>query len=305
MVPTYQAFSSNGFVLGLTAATSWGVADFFTRYATRLTGSYRTLLFVQLISFICLSIYLITTGTLQRVVSSTGWQPWVWALLTVMIQIVSALSLYHAFEVGSLAIVSPIAASYSAVTVLLAVISGEVVSALHGMGMGITMLGIVLASVPLVAETGQRTSSHMRYWSDKIPPGVTWAVVASVGYGFFFWLLGIHVTPLLGGIVPVWLGRLTGICLLPLVAPLLRQSVRFPQGRVWWYLVGVSVLDTIAFVATSIGFTVSQISLVSVLAALFSPITFMLAWIFLREPLSWSQWLGVCIIFVGIVLVNV
>jgi drug/metabolite transporter (DMT)-like permease len=132
-----------------------------------------------------------------------------------------------------------------------------------------------------------------------------WAILASVGYGFFFWLLGIHVTPLLGGIIPVWFGRLMIICLLPLAAPLLRQSVRLPQGQVWWYLLGAGILDTAAFVAATVGLTVGQISLVSVLASLFSPITFLLAWIFLREPLCWSQWLGICIIFMGIVLMNV
>jgi len=32
--------------------------------------------------------------------------------------------------------------------------------------------------------------------------------------------------------------------------------------------------------------------------------TVVLAWIFLHEKLHWSQWLGICIIFVGLVFVN-
>jgi drug/metabolite transporter (DMT)-like permease len=35
-----------------------------------------------------------------------------------------------------------------------------------------------------------------------------------------------------------------------------------------------------------------------------STVTVLLAWMFLRERLQWSQWLGVGIIFIGIVLVN-
>lgn len=58
-------------------------------------------------------------------------------------------------------------------------------------------------------------------------------------------------------------------------------------------------------VAITVGFTISQTSLVSILSSLFSPVTILLAWIFLREPLHWSQWLGIGIIFVGIALVNV
>ncbi len=41
-----------------------------------------------------------------------------------------------------------------------------------------------------------------------------------------------------------------------------------------------------------------------VLISLYSAVTILLAWIFLREHLQWSQWLGVGIIFGGFVLVN-
>jgi drug/metabolite transporter (DMT)-like permease len=134
---------------------------------------------------------------------------------------------------------------------------------------------------------------------------VTWAITAAAGYGLFFWLLGLHVTPLLGSIVPIWFTRLSTLCLLPLLAPLLRQSVRLPQGRVWWYLIGISILDTAGYIAVTIGFTISQTSLVTILSSLFSPVTFILARIFLREPLHWDQWLGVGIIFIGVALVNI
>ncbi|HEY4033754.1 MAG TPA: EamA family transporter [Ktedonobacteraceae bacterium] len=70
-----------GILLGLIAAMSWGVADLFTRYATRLVGSYRTLLFIQFIGLVCLSVYLIQTGTLQQLAQRTNWQPWAWIFL--------------------------------------------------------------------------------------------------------------------------------------------------------------------------------------------------------------------------------
>lgn len=294
-----------GILLALTAAMSWGVGDFFIRHAARLVGSYRTLLFTQFISLICLSVYLIETGTLQQLAQHTSWRPWAWALLAILLNILSSLFLYHAYEIGVLAIVSPLAASYSAITVLLAVISGEVISTPHGIGMGITLVGIALASAPLAKRAETRTSSHPQHWEDKRRRGAIWAIVAAVGYGIFFWLLGLRVTPVLGGIVPIWLSRLTTLCLLPLLAPILRQSVRFPRGRVWWYLIGITILDTVAYVTTAIGFTVSQTSLVTILSSLYSPVTFLLAWIFLREPMHRSQWFGIGTIFVGITLVNI
>ncbi|HEV7235853.1 MAG TPA: EamA family transporter, partial [Ktedonobacteraceae bacterium] len=74
----------------------------------------------------------------------------------------------------------------------------------------------------------------------------------------------------------------------------------------WWYITGVGILDTAAFVIAAIALGNGQeVAIVSVLVSLFSAVTVVLAWIFLREKLHWSQWLGIGIIFVGIVLVNV
>jgi drug/metabolite transporter (DMT)-like permease len=60
-----------------------------------------------------------------------------------------------------------------------------------------------------------------------------------------------------------------------------------------------------AFLSVAIGYTTDQVSVVSVLASLFSAVTVLLAWIFLREKLQWSQWLGIVIIFLGVSLVKV
>jgi drug/metabolite transporter (DMT)-like permease len=60
-----------------------------------------------------------------------------------------------------------------------------------------------------------------------------------------------------------------------------------------------------AFLSVAIGYTTDQVSVVSVLASLFSAVTVLLAWIFLHEKLQWSQWLGIVIIFLGVSLVKV
>ncbi len=41
-----------GILLGLLAALCWGSADFLVRYSTHLIGTYRTLFFMQFISFL-------------------------------------------------------------------------------------------------------------------------------------------------------------------------------------------------------------------------------------------------------------
>src|ERR1700694_692873 len=88
------------------------------------------------------------------------------------------------------------------------------------------------------------------------------------------------------------------------VAPA-RQSIRLPQGYVWWLIIVVGVMDTIAFLAANFDFTIDLVSVMSVLISLFSAVTVLLAWIFLRERLQWSQWLDIAIIFLGVTLVKV
>jgi drug/metabolite transporter (DMT)-like permease len=133
---------------------------------------------------------------------------------------------------------------------------------------------------------------------------VGWALVAAVSYGIDFWLLGIYIVPVFGGIMPVWIIRLTTICTLALAAKPVRQTLRWPPRRAWWLLVPIGILDTMAFLSVAIGYTTDQVSVVSVLASLFSAVTVLLAWIFLREKLQWSQWLGIVIILLGVSLVK-
>lgn len=306
-----------GIILGLTAALFWGISDFTARAVTQRIGTYRTLFFMQFVGLVGLGMYLFISGTLAHLLHSASWQDWAWALVVALLNIFSTLALYRSFEIGVLAIVSPIAASSAALTVLLAFLSGEKISVFRAIGISAAMVGVVLAATqfgPLqvsatVADdkleaAGERVVARPKRRRSSMR-GVGLALLAAFGYGLTFWLLGFYVAPGLGGVTPIWLIRLLTpfvltVCVLPM-----RQSIRLPRGNVWWLLLAVGVLDTVAFVCATIGLTTDQVSVVSVLASLFSAITVILAWIFLREKLAWNQWLGIGIIFLGIVLVKV
>lgn len=294
-----------GVLLGLLAALGWGSADFLARYATRLIGTYRTLFYMQFIGLSSLSIYLLTTGQLPRLLETAGWRPWAWCVLVALLNVIGSLALYRAFEVGVLMIVSPIAASYAALTVALALLSGETLSRLRGLGIGLALIGAVFAATSFAPHQEVKADVGELRRKQRLTRGAGLAVFAAVAYGVMFWLLGTQVTPALGGVAPIWLIRLVTPCTLALLATPARQNLRLPSGRGWWLIVGVGVLDTSAYVANTIGFTTHQIAVVSVLASLFSTVTVMLAWLFLRERLHWSQWLGVAGIFAGVALVSV
>jgi drug/metabolite transporter (DMT)-like permease len=309
----------------LVAAFGWGTGDFFARYATRRLGTYLTLFFAQFLGMLVLSFYLLRTGQLQFLLNHTSWLPWLWALLAALINVTSSLALYRAFEIGTMAIVSPIAASYAVITVTLAFFSGEALTSTHDIALGLVFLGIIGAATPVVRvrkdidkglvqpdegevqeiQVEQIELVPVKVWRRRSFQGIACAIFASLGYGCNFWLLGFRVTPLLGGIVPVWVTRIMTLCVLLVCAPLFRQSFTLPRGKTWWLLAGVSILDTIAFVAYTLGTMQGRVSIVTMLSSLYSVVTVVLAWFFLRERLQWSQWLGVGIIFAGIALVNV
>lgn len=294
-------------ILGLVSAILWGSADFLARYATRLIGTYRTLFFMEFFGLVGLSIYLLASGTLQRLspMDSHFWQAWEWAMAAAVLNVFSSLALYRAFEVGVLAVVSPIAASSSALTVLLSFLSGEMLSQERSIGIGAALLGVVLAATSFSSMAESADAELVLRSKRKLTSGVGWALLASVGYGVLFWILGFHVAPQLGGIVPVWLVRLTTISLLALLAVPFKQSLVPPRGSIWWYITGVGILDTLAFVTATLALGNGQeVAIVSVLVSLFSAVTVVLAWIFLHDRLHWNQWLGIVVIFIGIVLVN-
>jgi len=70
-------------------------------------------------------------------------------------------------------------------------------------------------------------------------------------------------------------------------------------------LSAVGFMDTAAFVSNNAGLHIGPISVVSVLASLYGAVTVLLSWIFLRERLERSQWLGIVLIFMGIVCVSI
>ncbi|GCF09286.1 DMT family transporter [Dictyobacter arantiisoli] len=291
-----------GIFYGLFAAVFWGLGDFLARTSTHRIGTLRTLCYQQFVGLGGLTLYLLSTGELQHVLTHSSWQIWCWAVLAVLLNIVSSFALYRAFEIGTLTLVSPIASSYAAVTVVLALLSGEVMTALQGLAVVLVLLGVIVCSTPAGRKRGSlRALLHLRGGALQ---GILLALVASLGYGLTFWLLGFFVTPGLGNLTPIWFIRLMTPCVLLVCAPITRQSLAVPRGSVWWPLLATGLFDTLAYIAYTTGMLQGQISLVTMLSSLYSAVTVLLAWIFLRERLYRSQWLGIVIIFLGIFLVN-
>ena len=143
-----------GILLGLLTASFWGASDFVARFAAHKIGALRTSLYMQLAGFLLLSIFLPWLGGWGHLFDGSGWQPWGWGVLAGTLNAVSTLSLYRSFEVGKLAVVAPLSASYPALTVALSMFTGEHLTAPHLIG-----IAFIVAGVALVAG-GETTPFH-------------------------------------------------------------------------------------------------------------------------------------------------
>ena len=288
-----------GILLGLLTALTWGGADFIARFATHRIGTLRSMLYMQLIGFVTLTISLPLLGGWGHLADGSGWQPWAWGFLAGFFNAMAGIGFYRAFEIGKMAVVAPLSASYPALTLLLSWMTGERVSAVRIAGIICT-----LAGVAIVAGGEKTPDENDAEAMRRSGHGIGWAIFASVGFAMLFWLLGIRVIERVGAVQTVWMIRLTSTLLIAAVILVSKQPVRVPRGGVRWMVLGMGVFDTGAFVLSNFGMKMEQVAVISVLGSLYGAVTVGLAAIFLKEHVSRWQWLGIVTIFFGIFLIS-
>ena len=287
-----------GILLGLLTALTWGGSDFLARFATHRMGTLRTMLYMQLTGFILLTIALPWLGGWGHLADGTGWQPWAWGALAGCVNAVSTLSLYRSFEIGKMAVVAPLSASYPVLSVSLSLLSGERLSAARAVGIACTMLGVLFVAGG-ERPPDENDSEAMR----RSGKGIGWALSSAVGFGVLFWLLGTHVIPRVGAPQTVWMIRLTCTVIVTAVILLARQPIGLPRNTRWMSL-GMGAGDTSAFVLSNRAMQIEQVAVISVLGSLYGAVTVALAAVVLREHVSRWQWSGIAAIFSGIYLMS-
>jgi drug/metabolite transporter (DMT)-like permease len=292
-----------GVLLGLLTALSWGGSDFLARFATRRIGFLRTTLYMQLTGFVLLTISLRCVGGFGHLMDGSGWRPWGWGVLAGTLNGVATLALYRSFETGKMAVVAPLSASYPALTMILAMFTGERLTRVVLLGILLILAGaITVARGEAAHSEGNDEASDA---AEKRNSGIVSAVISALGFGVLFWLLGTFIVPAVGYASTVWMIRLTSSVLTTAVILFRHKPISLPrQGSVYGRLLVIGFLDTGAFVLNNVGMLLTKVSVVSVLASLYGAVTVIMAAIFLREHISRWQWCGIVAIFAGIGLIS-
>jgi drug/metabolite transporter (DMT)-like permease len=288
-----------GIFLGLLTALTWGGSDFLARFATRQIGALRALLYMQLFGFLLLSLFLPWLGGLGHLADGSGWQPWGWGVLAGCLNVVGTMALYRSFEIGKMAVVAPLSASYPALTLILAWLAGEKLTAVRAIGIVFTLAGSII-----VAGGEKAPEDDSAEKVKAAGKGIVWAAIAAIVYGLLFWLLGIRIVPRVGAVQTVWTIRMVSVLLTIGVLLLIRQPVKLPRTNVRALAVGMGALDTSAFTLSNLGMQLEQVAVISILGSLYGAVTVGLAVIFLREHVSRWQWIGILTIFSGVLLIG-
>lgn len=282
-----------GILLGLTAALSWGLADYFAAVASRRTGSARVVLGFHLAAMVLLAGLMVVTGEGLAGVSSGDLA---WLALVGLLGGLSYLAFYRALEIGQISIVSPIVSAYAAVTVVCAVlIGGERLGGGETVAIVVVMLGVVLASSDL---------AQMRRLERVALLGILLALATAVLIGVFVYGVA-YFSADYGWLVPIFLAR--GFSTLFLVAVSLRTGDwRFPDRspRLLATIALIAVVDTLGYVAFNFGVRHADTSVVATAAAPYAVVPIVAGVMLLHERPRVTQWSGIALVIAGLVLLG-
>lgn len=288
-----------GILLGLLTALTWGGADFLARFATRRIGTLRAMFYMQGIGLVLLTIALPWLGGWGHLTDGSGWRPWAWGLLAGGLNAFSTLALYRAFEIGKMSVVAPLSSSYPALTLLLSRLSGEPLTGVRTAGIFCVLLGVIVVARGEKAPDAGDTEAMNRSGA-----GIGWAILAGIGFGFLFWLLGTQIVPRVGATETVWMIRLTSTTVAAVLIFAGKQPIGLPRDNTVGLVFTMGFLDTGAFIISNRSMQMEHIAVVSVLGSLYGAVTVGLAAIFLRESISRWQFAGIVTIFAGIFLIS-
>lgn len=274
--------SADHIVLALVATLTIGSADLFGGIASRRSAPLAVAAWSQAIGVPIVALVAVVVGG-QLLAADLA--------LGVVAGVGSAIgvgALYRGFAFSDVGIVAPVAATTAAVLPMLAgFATGDRPTAVTTAGLGLAVIAIFLVGyVP---------------GSDHAASGIGYGLASGLGFGCM--VLAYAGTSEESGIWSAVAGRFTAMVLLAAVVVVTRTAWRIAlDARLPTVLAGVlAAVGMGAFVAVS---QTAELFVLGVILGLFPVVTVILAAIILKEKLLASQWMGVALAGVAVVLIN-
>ena len=199
---------------------------------------------------------------------------------------------YRALSLGTMSVVSPIAACGALVPFVVSLATGERPSPIALAGAVAALAGAVLASLE---ERRAAAASPER------ARAIVLAVVAAIALGLFVYFLGLGSRQ--GDPLSTLVGaRVGSLAVLVGVAAVLRAPVSIPRSSIA-AVAAVGLADVSANALFAVASTHGLLALVSVLGSLYPVVTVLLAHVLLGERLTRAQRAGVALALGGVAVI--
>ena len=276
--------------LGLLAALGWGAGDFTGGIASRKTGAYRTVFYGELIGiFILFFIIAVISEPFPDLRS------WMFAMLAGALGTLGLILLYHAMAIGVMSIAAPVSALLAAALPVVVGIFRE------GLPAWTTFIGFgfALFAVWMISQGEGGVTDIFSHLADlKLP------LIAGIGFGSYFVFM--HEATSTGSTIwPMVASRSGGMILITIYMLVVRAEWGVKDRSAWPVIVLNGILDISGNVFFILAGQMGRLDVAAVLSSLFPGTTVMLAWIFLKERLSFTQWIGIAAALTAIVLMTI
>ncbi len=285
-------------IYGLAAAIGWGLSDLWAAVSGRRIGSFRTVVLAQIAAAAALTVTVLVVrpdfSRLDTVVP--------WLVFNGFLGAIAFATLYRALELGPIAIVSPVLATYAVVPVVLSVVLlDESLGTWEIAGTCVTILGAVVTCTDVRAiRAGTRTR----------PPGLPLALVSTLVFGVATYVLG-WAAKEAGPLPSLWFGRLatTVVTLLAWFVVRARAKTTERSDRLFGAPITLAVLvglvELLGTFAYARGSEVGLVSIVTAASATYPLIPVFGGVVLFRERPAPTQFIGVAMVIGGLMLLAV
>jgi drug/metabolite transporter (DMT)-like permease len=269
-------------LLSLLASLAWGTSDFLGGTAARRIPVAGVVAVSQGFALAGLLVVAAATGSYDAPTGYVGW-----ALLASVVGVAALAAFYTALAAGTMGVVAPIAAMGVVVPVAVGLAQGDRPTGAQALGVGIAVVGVVLASGPEVRGRGGRRP-------------IVLAAVAAIGFGavIVFVARGARTDVVMTLLVM----RLCSVVLFAALATSGRVAFGVHR-RDLPLLLAVGAGDVGANALFAVASTHGLLAVVSVLSSLYPAVTVLLARVVHAERMTGVQNAGVAAALAGVVLI--
>jgi drug/metabolite transporter (DMT)-like permease len=272
---------------GLTAALLWATHDLLARKLSPGAAVLPILAAVLATGFVLLLLPVLSLGTWSAM---TG-PAWTAAAASGLAFVLAGGSLYRAFALAPVRLVSPVIGAFPLLSLGIAAAQGRTVTQGDWLAVAAVVTGIAVVAIAARDDGAEGYAA---------PPQVAlgWAALSGVGFAATF-AFGQEATRLGSDLPAMLVGR--GVALLAVLGVILlrRESVLPPRSQMPMLAV-MGALDAVALGLVLVSGGLAQAEYASVAASLFGVLTVLLAAWFLKERVRPVQWLGIAAVFTGI-----